>query len=147
MANKELASKHQKHTASLRLSVGRPWEIFRITHPINGRVSDLCTKECDSSYFGSYLILSPDHGAGFTILIAGNASTAIANTAIVDILTYTVIPALESQAAAEAAQKLAGTYISTSSNLNSSVTLSVDPSRGAGLLVTSWISNGTDMFS
>lgn len=135
------------HTASLRLSVGRPWEIFRITHPINDRVSDLYTKEGDSSYFSSYLILSPDHGAGFSILIAGNASTAIANTAIADILTSTVIPALESQAAAEAAQKLAGTYISTSSNLNSSVTLSVEPSRGAGLLVTSWISNGTDMFS
>lgn len=135
------------HTASLRLSVGRPWEIFRITHPIDGRVSDLYTKEGDSSYFSSYLILSPEHGAGFTILIAGNASTALANTAIADILTSTVIPALESQAAAEAAQKLAGTYIPTSSNLNSSVTLSVDPSRGAGLLVTSWISNGTDMFS
>lgn len=135
------------HTSSLELSIGRPWEIFRITHPVNGRVSDLYTKEGDGQGFSSYLILSPDHGAGFTILIAGNASTVIANTAIADILTSTVIPALESQAAAEAAHKLAGTYISTSPNLNSSVTLSVDPSRGAGLLVTSWISNGTDMFS
>lgn len=135
------------HTGSLQLSVGRPWEIFRFTHPINGRVSDLYTKEGDGTGFSSYLILSPDHGAGFTILIAGNASTVVANTAIADILTSTVIPALESQAAAEAAQRLVGTYTPESASLNSSVTLSVDPSRGAGLLVTSWISNGTDMFS
>lgn len=135
------------HTSSLYLSIGRPWEIFRISHPINGRVSDLYTKEGDADGYSSYLILSPDHGAGFTILIAGKASTTIAINAIADILTSTVIPALESQAAAEAAHKLAGTYISTSSRLNSSVTLSVHPSRGAGLLVTSWISNGTDIVS
>ena len=135
------------HTGSLRLSIGRPWEIFRITHPINGRVSDLYTKEGDGPNYSAYLILSPDHGAGFTILITGNASATIANTAIADILTTTVIPALEAQAAAEAARKFAGTYASASPSLNSSVTLSVNPRRGAGLLVTSWISNGTDMFS
>ena len=135
------------HTGSLQLSVGRPWEIFRVTNPINGRVSDLYTKGGDGPGFSSYLILSPDHGAGFTILITGNASTLIASPAIADVLTSTVIPALESQAAAEAAENFAGTYASKSPSLNSSVTLSVDPSRGAGLLVTSWISNGTDMFS
>ena len=135
------------HTGSLQLSIGRPWEIFRVTNPINGCVSDLYTKGGDGPGFSSYLILSPDHGAGFTILIAGNASTLIASPAIADILTSTVIPALESQAAAEAAESFAGTYASKSPSLNSSVTLSVDPSRGAGLLVTSWISNGTDMFS
>ena len=135
------------HTGSLQLSVGRPWEIFRVTHSIKGRVSDLYTKAGDGPGFSSYSILSPDHGAGFTILITGNASTLIANRAIADILTSTVIPALESQAAAEAAENFAGTYASKSSSLNSSVTLSVDPSRGAGLLVTSWISNGTDVFS
>ena len=131
----------------MQLSVGRPWEIFRVTHLINGRVSDLYAKAGDGPGYSSYVILSPDHGAGFTILITGNASTLIANRAIADILTSTVIPALESQAAAEAAENFAGTYASTSPSLNSSVTLSVDPSRGAGLLVTSWISNGTDMFS
>ena len=135
------------HTGSLQLSIGRPWEIFRVTHPINGRVSDLYTKGGDGPGFSSYLILSPDHGAGFTILIAGNASTLIASPAIADILTSTVIPALESQAAAEAVESFAGTYASKSPSLNSSVTLSVNPSRGAGLLVTYWISNGTDMFS
>ena len=135
------------HTGSFQFSVGRPWEIFRVTNPINGRVSDLYTKGGDGPGYSSYLILSPDHGAGFTILITGSASTLIASPAIADILTSTVVPALESQAAAEAADNFAGTYASKSPSLNSSVTLSVDPSRGAGLLVTSWISNGTDMFS
>ena len=135
------------HTSSLQFSIGRPWEIFRVTHPIDGRVSDLYTKQGDGPGYSSYLILSPDHGAGFNILITGNASTLIATPALGDILISTLMPALESQAVAEAKKNFAGTYASSSPSLNSSVTLSVDPSRGAGLLVTSWISNGTDMFS
>ena len=139
------------HTGSLQFSVGRPWEIFRITHRISGRVSDLYAKEGtggSGESYASYLILSPDHGAGFTIAIIGNTTVAIPIAAIADILISTLLPALESQAAAEAARNFAGTYTSeSSSGLNSSVTLSVDPARGAGLHVTSWISNGTDLFS
>ncbi len=134
------------HTASLHFSIGRPWEIFRVTNPINGRVSDLYTKQGDGGQYSSFLILSPDHGVGFSICITGSTDTLIADSAIADLLTSTVVPALESQAAAEAAKKFAGTYTSQSPRLNSSVTVAVDPSRGAGLHVTSWISNGTDMF-
>lgn len=134
------------HTASLHFSVGRPWEIFRVTNPINGRVSDLYTKQGDGGQFSSYLILSPDHGAGFSICITGGTDTLTADSAIADLLTSTVVPALESQAATEAAKTFAGTYTSQSPSLNSSVTLAVDHPHGAGLLVTSWISNGTDMF-
>lgn len=135
------------HKASLGLSVGRPWEIFRITQPSTGRVNDLYTKEGDGKGYSSYLILSPDHGAGFSILIAGNASTVIANTVIADTLSSTVIPALEAQAAAEATRNYAGQYSSTTPTLNSSVKLAVDPSYGAGLIVKSWISNSTDMLA
>ena len=135
------------HTNSLELSVGRPWEIFRITQPITGKTTDLYTKEGDGTGYSSYLILSPDHGAGFSILISGNASTFIANTVIADALTTALVPALEAQAAAEAAHNYAGKYVSSSSTLNSSLTLAVDPSYGSGLKVTSWISNSTDMFT
>ena len=134
------------HTGSLQFSVGRPWEIFRFTQPSTGHVNDLYTKAGDATGYSSYLILSPDHGAGFSILIAGNQSTIIARSAVADILTSTVIRALESEAAAESAHKFAGRYVSNSTSLNSSVTLTVDPSKGSGLHVTSWISNGTDMF-
>ena len=135
------------HTGSLYESVGRPWEILRITQPVTGRVNDLYTKVGGATGYSSFLILSPDHGAGFSILVAGNASTDLANTVIADALSSTVIPALEAQAAAEAARNFAGKYISASPTLNSSLTLAVTPSSGSGLLVTSWISNSTDMFS
>lgn len=134
------------HTGSLQLSVGRPWEIFRITQPATGRTNDLYTKEGDVTGYSSYMVLSPDHGAGFSILIAGNQSPVIANTVVADALTSTVVHALESEAAAEATRKFAGKYVSKSSSLNSSVTLAVDPSYGSGLVVTSWISNSTNMF-
>ena len=134
------------HTGSLQFSVGRPWEIFRFTQRSTGHVNDLYTKAGDATGYSSYLILSPDHGAGFSILIAGNQSTIIARSAVADILTSTVVHALESEAAAESAHKFAGRYVSNSTYLNSSVTLTVDPSLGSGLHVTSWISNGTDMF-
>lgn len=74
-------------------------------------------------------------------------STVYANTAVADALTEALAPALEAQAAAEATRNLAGKYASTSPSLNSSVTLAVNLSYGSGLIVTSWISNGTNMFS
>ncbi|KAL8793819.1 MAG: hypothetical protein Q9195_003544 [Heterodermia aff. obscurata] len=134
------------HTGSLQFSVGRPWEIFRFIQPSTGHVNDLYTKAGDGTGYSSYLILSPDHGAGFSILIAGNQTTFIARSAVADALTSTVVRALESEAAAESVQNFAGRYVSNSTYLNSSVTLSVDASTGSGLHVTSWISNGTDMF-
>ena len=135
------------HTGSLQFSVGRPWEIFRFTQPSTGHVNDLYTKAGDAPPgYSSYLILSPDHGAGFSILIAGNQSTVIARSAIADALTSIVVRALESEAAAESVHNFAGRYISNSTYLNSSVTLTVNQSIGSGLHVTSWISNGTDMF-
>ena len=135
------------HTASLSLSVGRPWEIFRISLPLSGRISDLYTKEGDGTGYSSYLILSPDHGVGFSILTAGIASPAIANTVLADTLISTVLPALEAQAAAEAEMNFAGTYVESSARLNSSVSLAVFPEKGSGLMVTQWISNGSDMLA
>lgn len=134
------------HTGSLQFSVGRPWEIFRFTQPSTGHVNDLYTKAGDATGYSSYLVLSPDHGAGFSILIAGNQSTVIARSAVADALTSTVVRALESEAAAESVHNFAGRYVSNSTHLNSSVTLTVNQSIGSGLHVTSWISNGTDMF-
>jgi Beta-lactamase len=128
------------HTNSLDFSVGRPWEIIRVEH---GRTIDLYTKAGDSSAYSSYLVLSPDHGAGFTVLVASaTAGVSRASAMLSDILSSIFIPALETQAAVEAAKNFAGTY---TSKFNSSMSLSVDQARG--LQVTSWISNGTDFLS
>ena len=134
------------HTNSLQFSVGRPWEIFRIPQPVTGRTTDLYAKAGDGTGYSSYLILSPDFAAGFSILIAGNLSTVFARNVLADALTSALIPALEAETAAQASRRYAGTYTSTTS-INSSLTLAVDPSYGAGLIVKSWISNSIDMFT
>ena len=136
------------HTNSLYLSVGRPWEILRILQPLTNRVTDLYAKEGDALGYSAYLVLIPDYGAGFSIMIAGNGTTATANTVVADTLTNALVPALEAQAAKESLLKFGGTYVSNSTTLNSSITLSVNSENGAsGLIVESWISNSTSMFT
>ncbi|MDI1484867.1 MAG: hypothetical protein OHK93_000001, partial [Ramalina farinacea] len=135
------------HTSSLDLSVGRPWEIYRITQPVTGRTNDLYAKDGAGTGYSSFLILSPDHGAGFSILISGVQDPSKACSAVADALTSIVLPAFEAQAATEASQHFAGTYISRTPGLNSSIELVVNASYGPGLVLNSWVSNGTDMFS
>lgn len=65
---------------------------------------------------------------------------------IADLITTTILPALESQAASEAKKNFAGTYISTTPDLNYSLTISYDDTPEAlGLYIASWISNSTDL--
>lgn len=132
------------HTATLQASVGRPWEIFRLQLPSNGRICDLYTKSGDVTNYSAWLVLSPDHQAGFITLGASLQDITQAVSAITDLLFSTVVPALEVQAAAEASSKIAGEYSSLASGLNSSMTIAIDPASGYGISVTSWISNGTD---
>lgn len=135
------------HTASLSYSVGAPWEIARYIHPSTGRVTDLYTKLGDSGAYGGCLVLIPDYNAGFSILNASANDTLrsrVANT-VIDYVIKVILPALEAQAAAEAACNFVGAYVSADSNLNSSVTVYLDES--SGLSISSWISNGTDVLA
>lgn len=135
------------HTASLSYSVGAPWEIARYIHPSTGKVTDLYTKLGDSGAYGGCLVLIPDYNAGFSILGANSNESlrgSVANL-VLDYVTEVILPALEAQAAAEAARNFVGTYVSTDSNLNSTVTVSLNESTG--LSISSWISNGTDVLT
>lgn len=149
----ELTRKWMKPTTftpSLSYSVGAPWEIIRYIHPSTGKVTDLYTKLGDSGPYGGCLVLVPEYNAGFSFLNGHWNATlrSPAANAILDHLTNAVLPALEAQAAAEAARNFVGTYISTDPNLNSSVTISFNESTVegsmSGLSISSWISNGTD---
>jgi CubicO group peptidase (beta-lactamase class C family) len=138
------------HTASLSHSVGAPWEIHRYIHPSTGKVTDLYTKLGDSGYYGGNLVLIPDYGAGISILDASTQAVRGNVTNIVlDYVINSIIPALEAQAKAEATRNFVGTYASTDSNLNSSVTVAMNGSTTddafTGLSITRWISNGTDV--
>lgn len=126
------------HTSSLGYSVGAPWEIISFG---NERPIDIYTKSGDIGAYSSILALSPDHNVGFTVLAAGSdghAKVALAS----DLISAILLPALEASAKNQAAARFAGEYYGMD-DTNSSMTITTDD--GPGLLVTSWINNGTDM--
>ncbi|KAJ5619849.1 hypothetical protein N7510_003833 [Penicillium lagena] len=127
------------HTSSLDHAVGAPWEILSFG---NERPIDLYTKSGDIGTYSSILALDPDHGVGFTILGAG-ANTHESLALAADLVSASLLPALEAAAKDQANSHFAGTY--ALSTLNSSITIITDD--GPGLVVSSWINNGTNMFT
>lgn len=132
----------------LHYAVGRPWEIYRYVHSDTGIVTDIYTKLGDSGDYSGLMALVPDFGIGFTILSASSKSVHTqALQQIADLLTESIMPALMAQARHEAMKNLAGTYVPKDKRLNTTLTLTVPASSKAqpGLLITDWISNGTDI--
>jgi CubicO group peptidase (beta-lactamase class C family) len=133
------------HTASPYFSVGGPWEIHRVPHS-NGVVTDLYTKLGDSGPNGGIACVIPEYGAGFNLVDAyGGVSRSSLQGLLIDFVIRHMLPAFEAQAAREASQNLAGTYVvSGSSGLNSSLTLVINEAV-PGLAVAQWISNSSDV--
>lgn len=133
------------HTANLNYSVGAGWEILRYVHPETLAVTDLYTKLGDSGFNGGAVVLIPDYGAGFNCLVASSdAGRSDLQKLVLDAVIREWLPALEAQAAAEAQGNFVGTFVPEDKTLNTSLTLSVEPSVG-GLWVSSWISNSSDI--
>jgi hypothetical protein len=130
------------HTSVLTLSVGAPWEIWRVKSNIStGHAIDLYTKGGSYGLYNSLLILIPDYQVAVAILTAGKEESVI-NT-VAEMVVQTLIPVLHQVAREEARRNLAGVYISDGS-VNSSSQLSA---HGMGLLVEKWISNGSDLLA
>lgn len=127
------------HTSSLGYAVGAPWEIISFG---NERPIDLYTKSGDIGTYSSVLALDPDHGVGFTVLGAG-AKTHESLALAADLISASLLPALEAAAKNQTNCHFAGTY--ALSSLNSSITIITD--AGPGLVVSSWVNNGTNMFN
>ncbi len=137
-------------TENLQYAVGRTWEIYRYIHPTTGIVTDMYTKAGDSGAYGGYIVLLPDFDAGFSIL--GTSSLperGIVTAALGDIVTEHILPALLAQAETEAEVNFVGTYTSRVADLNTTLTLSLNRSESArpGLVISSFISNGTDVLN
>ncbi|KAJ5609828.1 alkaline D-peptidase [Penicillium herquei] len=134
-------------TGDLHYALGRPWEIYRYVHPDTSVVTNIYTKLGDAGSYASLLVLIPDFDFGFTIL--GASSLGVQTQAIqliADQLTNTMIPSLMNQARREAFKNLAGTYTPKEKTLRTSVTLTVPSSKSPpGLIISKWISNGTDV--
>ncbi|KAJ5545095.1 hypothetical protein N7535_006518 [Penicillium sp. DV-2018c] len=132
--------KPHSHTSSLQNSVGAPWEIYTYLLP---RRVDLYTKAGDIGLYSSSFGLSPDHNAGFTVLVAGGNSHQLTAT-IAEMTTDILLPALDEIAKNQALERFAGTYtLECASNVNSSITITAD--EGPGLVVSEWINDSVDM--
>ncbi|KAJ5350656.1 Beta-lactamase-related protein [Penicillium brevicompactum] len=129
------------HTSSIRQAVGAPWEIFSFSTP---RRTDFYTKAGDIGMYSSFIGLSPDHDAGFSVLLAGSnshQSTAMISEIVSDIL----LPTLDLVARNQALERFGGTYQLATDGSNSSITITADD--GPGLKIESWISNSVDMYA
>lgn len=129
--------KPKTHTASLRNSVGAPWEIYRSDKATqDGRVIDYYTKNGALGLYFSILVLIPDYDLVLTVLAAG---TEVQTNLLADLVLSKFLPVVEKIGKDEAAAAYAGTYALG----NSSLTLAVDD--GPGLKITNWFSNGIDL--
>ncbi|KAK0642180.1 putative alkaline D-peptidase [Cercophora newfieldiana] len=134
------------HTARLQYAVGAPWEIIRHVSPVTNKVTDMYTKSGDSGLYSSWLVLMPEYGFGFSILAAGTSLSRFEVVAtLADTVSQALLPALQQQAEAEAARNIAGTYeYSGPGELNSTLVLTAAKDT-AGVVISSWVSNGTDV--
>ena len=138
--------KPRSHTSTLTFSAGAPWEIARLTIPVTAgsnrtRVSDLYTKGGGNPPYGAVIGLSPDHGIGFSVLVAGpNALTE--RWILRDTIASIFIPAAELAAEENAARNFVGTFIDGSMD-DTNLTLTIDGGL-PGLRVQSMFVNGID---
>ncbi|KAF6816184.1 beta-lactamase [Colletotrichum plurivorum] len=131
-------------TGSLVELVGAPWEIARLAIPTSAgsnrtRVSDLYTKAGGNGDYTCMFALSPDHGIGFSIIIAGETASD-ARWPIRNAVGELFVPALEAAAADNAKKNLAGTFVASA---GSNMTLAVEDDH-TGLLVESAFVDGAD---
>ncbi|KAF2203019.1 beta-lactamase/transpeptidase-like protein [Delitschia confertaspora ATCC 74209] len=122
---------------------GMPWEIYRTDRilPDSKRPVNFITKGGGLPGYMSNIILLPEYNLGITILVAGSNSLL---EKIREVVTVELVRAAEKLATEQLRKRYEGTYISPDLDLNSSVTLVADH---RGLVVTSFISNGTDVLA
>lgn len=138
--------KPRGHTSTLTFSVGAPWEITRMTIPVTAgsnrtRVTDLYAKGGGNPPYGAVLALSPDHGIGFSILVAGDTALTDRWT-LRDAIAETFVPAAELAAEANAVENFVGTFIDDSAD-GTNLTLVTDEGL-PGLRLESLFIGGID---
>jgi hypothetical protein len=121
---------------------GMPWEIFQTDRILknSSRTVRFVTKAGGLPGYTSVIMTVPEYDLGITILVAG-PGTFIEK--LREIVTVATVRAAESLAIRQLASRYAGTYSSTDPDLNSTVTLKADYK---GLVLTTFISNGTDLW-
>ncbi|RYO14841.1 hypothetical protein AA0111_g11865 [Alternaria arborescens] len=121
---------------------GMPWEIFTTDRVLkdSNRTIRVVSKSGGLPGYTSIIMTVPEYDLGITILIAGPAKIF---AKIQSIVLTTMIQVAEKIAIRQLGDRYAGTYSAADPELNSTVILTADH---RGLVVTTWISNGTDVF-
>ncbi|CAN9359713.1 unnamed protein product [Alternaria alternata] len=121
---------------------GMPWEIFTTDRVLkdSNRTIRVVSKSGGLPGYTSIIMIVPEYDLGITILIAGPGKIF---AKIQSIVLTTMIQVAEKIAIRQLSDRYAGTYSAADPELNSTVILTADH---RGLVVTTWISNGTDVF-
>lgn len=136
----------QPHSSSFswEFAYGMPWEIFRTSDmlPDSHRIQTIVTKAGGLRGYTSQLLLIPEYDVALALLVAGDGH---ALAWVREEILKAVVPEVEEMARRQIGDRLTGTYASSSTRINSSISVEVQGS--SGLVVTSWISNGTDFLA
>lgn len=120
-----------------------PWEIFRTQILSDSdRLQTIVTKAGGLHGYSSQLLLIPEYDLGLVIFVAGDGH---ALAWLREEVMKTLIPKVEEISRSQVSDRLSGSYSSIDANVNSSLVLEVQGS--SGLVVTSWISNGTNFLA
>ncbi|KAL8927879.1 MAG: hypothetical protein Q9172_001179 [Xanthocarpia lactea] len=133
--------KPRSYSSSWSFAYGMPWEIFRTSDMLSDsdRIQTIVTKAGGLRGYTSQLIMIPEYSLGLVVFVAGDGH---ALAWLREEILKSLIPAVEEISRSQTASRLSGSYVSSGATINSSLTLEVQGS--SGLVVTSWISNGTD---
>ncbi|KAL8942548.1 MAG: hypothetical protein Q9216_001592 [Gyalolechia sp. 2 TL-2023] len=136
--------KPHSYSGSWSFAYGMPWEIFRTDDLLadSDRIQTVVTKAGGLRGYSSHLVLLPEYEISIVVLVAGDGH---ALSWLREEILKRLVPVIESIVREQTIKRLAGTYISSAASVNSSVTLEVQ--GPSGLIVTSWISNGTDFLA
>jgi hypothetical protein len=155
--------KPTSNTPDLRFAAGMPWEILRVDVPVPtvpptfasltgndtqpARLVDLYTKNGGIGAYYAQFALSPDHGFGFVVFVAGpppvGADTRFSDMMLVNRLTSeALLPAFEAAGLEQAAARFGGTYHAASGNATLTI---VAGDGGLGLGVRDWRAGDRDL--
>lgn len=132
------------YSESWSFAYGMPWEIFRTEDllPDSSRIQTVVTKAGGLRGYSSHLVLIPEYEISIAVLVAGDGHAL--SWLREEVLTA-VVPVVEDITREQTAKRLGGIYSSSTPSVNSSITLEVQ--GPSGLVVASWISNGTDFLA
>ncbi|KAL8646122.1 MAG: hypothetical protein Q9210_006311 [Variospora velana] len=136
--------KPHSYSPSWSFAYGMPWEIFRSSDllPDSNRIQTIITKAGGLRGYSSQLLLLPEYNIGIIVLVAGDGH---ALAWLREEILKAVVPAVDAIARQQAAERFSGTYVSPDTHMNSSISMEVQGS--SRLMLTSWISNGTDFLA